>query len=701
MDDATVAGPIGAERPPTVRWLLPGLARVISLIDVVLLLSAGTLWITGRVPLRELVDAYLLGDAAIGVSFAVCGAIVATRVPGNRLGWLMLGGGTLYLIAAAVGSMAYARIAGGDGGAVSRVLAIVFSTVWMPAIAIGLPLVVQTFPTGRPLGRVGRWFAVVTMFVGVTATLGWVTSPDLLAGIELDDPGPLLPARVADDLAVMLGPMLAVAGVVVLASSAVPLVRLVRHRGEQRLQMLWLVWAGAVVILVNTPGFVGSAPPAPVPLLTFPLIPAAMTIAILRYRLYGIRVLINRTLVYTLLTGVLLGLYVALSIGIGQLAQPGPLPQVIATGAVAVAFSPVRSGLQATVDRLFFGDRTRPYAALVRLGRQLETPMAPGAVLPAIASVVATSLRLPYVRVAAGREGGPYRVVEHGSPGGSLVELPLSHRGEPVGTLTVALPPRQLTLDDGRAALLEDLRRQAGPAVHAVVLTEDLMRSRERTVAALEEERRRIRRDLHDGIGPVLTGSALKADAARGLLGDDQTGARQLLDEVVRDSRSAIDEIRRLVYGLRPPAIDDLGLVGALRQHAETLAVTTRTATTLTTATRTTATRTTATRITVTAPAPVPSLPAAVEVAAYRIATEAITNVLRHADAGHAEILVYADGLLHIEVNDDGRSGTGPWRRGVGLTSMRERAEELGGGCEAGPTPDGGRVHAALPLELP
>lgn len=359
---------------------------------------------------------------------------------------------------------------------------------------------------------------------------------------------------------------------------------------------------------------------------------------------------------------------------------------MIATGAVAVAISPVRSGLQAAVERFYFGDRARPYTALVRLGRQLETPMAPGAVLPAIASVVATSLRLPYVRVTAGRDGGPHRVVEQGTPGGNLVELPLNHRGELVGMLTVALPPRQSALDDGRAALLGDLRRQAGPAVHAVVLTDDLRRSRERTVAALEEERRRIRRDLHDGIGPTLTGSGLKIDSARALLDDHQTGARQLLDEVLRENRSAIDEIRRLVYGLRPPALDDFGLVGALRQYAETLAVTTRTTTA---------------RITVSARAPLPSLPAAVEVAAYRIATEAITNVLRHAGASRAEVLVYADGLLHVEVNDDGRPGTDPWRRGIGLTSMRERAEELGGGCVAGPTPGSGRVHATLPLVLP
>ncbi len=686
MDEAAIAGPLRADKSMSARWLRPGLARTIALVDVVLLMSAGMLWLTGQVPVRELTNAYLLGDASIGASFAVCGAMVAMRVSANRLGWLMLVGGSLYLVATAAGSMAYVRIDGGDGGEASRALAIVFSIVWMPAIAIGLPLVVQTFPTGRPLGRPGRWLAVVTVLVGTAATVGWAASPDLLAAFELDDRRPILPEPMAHNLAMLLGPMLPMDGVLVLASVLVPLVRLVRQRGEQRLQVMWLVWAAVVFALVNLPGFVGVTAPPPLPLLTIPLIPAALTVAILRYRLYGIRLVINRTVVYTLLTAVLLGLYVALTIGIGRLVTYGPLPQILATGTVAVAFSPIRSGLQTAVDRFFFGDRTRPYWALVHLGRQLETPMAPNAVLPAIASVVASSLRLRYVRVAAGREDGPYRVVEHGSPGGTLVDLPLSHRGEPVGTLTIALPPRQPTLDDGRAALLEDLRRQAGPAVHAVVLTDDLMRSRERTVAALEEERRRIRRDLHDGIGPTLTGAALKVDAVIGLLRDDQTGARELLGDVLRQNRSAINEIRRLVYGLRPPALDDLGLVGALREYAETLAGTAGTNTL---------------RIIVTAPAPVPPLPAAVEVAAYRIATEGITNVLRHADASNAEVIVRTDDLLRIDVCDDGRSAGTPWRRGVGLISMRERAEELGGRCDAGPTPDGGLVRAVLPLELP
>lgn len=663
------------------------MAWTVILVDVLLLLTAGALWLTHRVPLRELTDAYLLGDAAIGGSFAVCGAIVTTQVPRHRLGWLMLTGGSLYVVATGLGTIALARIDAGDRGGLSRLLTVVFATVWMPAIAICLPLVLQLFPTGRPLGMFGRYLAVTTIAAGVSATLAWTASPDLLRGIALDNPRPLLPPGTVAGLAPALGPVIATAGLLVLASFTVPVLRLVRSRGEQRLQLLWLAWGCAVFLAANIPGFLARVPP-PVPLLALPLVPATMTVAILRYRLYGIRLIINRTVLYTALTGVLLGVYLLAALGVGRVVRHGVAPQLVATGLVAVAFTPLRAWLQAAVDRLLFGDRTRPYTALVRLGRRLQTPMAPAEVLPAIASVVATALRLPHVRVTAGRDGVPGRVVEHGRPDGIPLDLPLTHRGEPVGTITVTLPPNQTTLDAGRAALLHDLARQAGPAVHAVVLTDELRRSRERTIAALEDERRRIRRDLHDGIGPILTGAALKAEAAATLLQPDQTQARHLIDDVATKNRAALDDIRRLVYGLRPPALDDLGLIDALRQHAETLAVTSDTATPV---------------IAIDAPTALPTLPAAVEVAAYRIATEALTNVVRHADARHATVTVRAGDTLTltIDVADDGRRATATWQRGVGLSSMRERADELGGTLTYGPTATGGHVTATLPLQLP
>jgi signal transduction histidine kinase len=223
-------------------------------------------------------------------------------------------------------------------------------------------------------------------------------------------------------------------------------------------------------------------------------------------------------------------------------------------------------------------------------------------------------------------------------------------------------------------------------ALHAVLLSQELQRSRERLVAAREEERRRLRRDLHDGLGPILTAVTLKADAARSVLAATPDQADSLLAELRGDAKQAIGDLRRIIYDLRPASLDELGLLGALGEQVDRfgrqgLSVTLQT------------------------PPALPALPAAVEVAAYRIVTEALTNIARHAQAGHASVTVRVsvdDGFC-LEVQDDGTAGTANgdgWQPGVGLVSMAERVAEVGGTLQAGPTPTGGRVHAMLPLEL-
>jgi signal transduction histidine kinase len=196
-------------------------------------------------------------------------------------------------------------------------------------------------------------------------------------------------------------------------------------------------------------------------------------------------------------------------------------------------------------------------------------------------------------------------------------------------------------------------------------------------IPATEEERRRIRRDLHDGLGPELAGVVLGLQRARRQIGSDSTAAASQLDALTAQTQGAIAEVRRLVYNLRPPALDELGLLGALQEQASTLGA-----------------------ITVDGPTPPPALPAAVEVAAYRIALEAMTNVSRHANAHEANVRVSIDGALHIEITDDGSGLPKAYRAGVGITSMRERATELGGRCTIEPAnPHGTVVRATLPLE--
>jgi signal transduction histidine kinase len=263
--------------------------------------------------------------------------------------------------------------------------------------------------------------------------------------------------------------------------------------------------------------------------------------------------------------------------------------------------------------------------------------------------------------------------------------VPLTSSGAQVGDLVVA--PRRPTesFNDADRRLLAGLAHHAGAAVHAAGLARQLQQSRERLVTAREEERRRIRRDLHDGLGPALAGVAMQLDAARRLMRRDADAAGQLLQRLREQTQAAIADIRRLVYELRPPALDDLGLIGALSQHAASCS----TADGL--------------QIGIDAGPGLPALPAAVEVAAYRIATEAVTNVARHAGARTATVTLTASGgMLKVEMADDGHGISPVHRAGVGLTSMRERAEELGGHCALLPRPGGGTVVSArLPLAGP
>jgi signal transduction histidine kinase len=303
-------------------------------------------------------------------------------------------------------------------------------------------------------------------------------------------------------------------------------------------------------------------------------------------------------------------------------------------------------------------------------------------------------LKLPYVAIELRREEGFETAAVTGNPGANTLRLPLVYGGEKVGQLVVGPRTGEAGFADDERQLLEDLAHQIGASAHDALMTDealrlsaDLQRSRERLVTAREEARRRLRRDLHDGLGPQLSSQALTIDAIRKLMRRDPDAAEELLLDLKADAQEAVADIRRLVYGLRPPALDDLGLLGALRESAEQYSVK-------------------GLRISVEAPEKMPPLSAAVEVAAYRIAQEALTNVARHAGADYCTVSLAIDesSVLCVVVRDDGRGIPDPQedssvRAGVGLTSMRERATELGGSFVVEPRPEGGTlVRARLPL---
>ncbi len=413
------------------------------------------------------------------------------------------------------------------------------------------------------------------------------------------------------------------------------------------------------------------------------LIPTSIAIAVLRYRLWEIDPLINRTLVYGALTLTVIGFYVLVVGGLGTLfqGQGNFFISILATGVAAILFEPVRMRLQRSVDRFMYGERDEPYTVLARLGQRLKATIAPEALLPALSETVAQALKLPYVALTLRQGDNNFETVAStGIPQDNVLCLPLIYQTEIVGQLVVAPRARGEIFSSTELRLLEDIAQQSGVAVHAMRLTHALQRSRERLISAREEERRRLRRDLHDGLGPALANLTLQTETARDLLISDPVRADALLADLTTKAQAAITDIRRLVYDLRPPALDEFGLVFALREQAaqyEHLGLNT----------------------TVIAPEPLPHLPAAVEVAAYRIAQEALTNVARHAQARTCLIRLDTSHELIVEIRDDGMGLPTSRHLGVGLTSMRERADELGGTWTIDSMPEGGtRVVARLPL---
>jgi signal transduction histidine kinase len=466
---------------------------------------------------------------------------------------------------------------------------------------------------------------------------------------------------------------------------------------SQRQQTKWVVFGivaalgGSCVLLllshiVQQRGLLSSLVGNTAWYLLMLLIPLSIAVAVLRYHLYNIDVLINRTLVYGALSVIVVGLYVLVVGSFGALLQlQGSLfASLFATGLVAVMFAPLRDRLQRAVNRLMYGHRDDPYKVLSGLGERLETTLAPNAVLPAIVESVSQALKLPYAAITLKRntEGEPVRVAEYGKKSvGEPLIVPLSYQQETVGELIVSPRSPGESFSNSDLELLEALAHQVGVAAHAVRLSADLQRSRERLVTAREEERKRLRRDLHDGVGPQLAALILKLETARNLLSHDPKTAA-LMGELSEGARATVSDVRRSVHALRPPALDELGLVAALREGAAQYSHN-------------------GLDISLEAPESLPPLPAAVEVATYHIAQEAMTNVVRHAGASNSSIRIALDeeaGVLHLEVEDDGRGVGEDHKAGVGTHSMRERAEELGGRCTIEALPQRGTL---VSVELP
>ncbi|WP_123042598.1 sensor histidine kinase [Cohnella candidum] len=445
------------------------------------------------------------------------------------------------------------------------------------------------------------------------------------------------------------------------------------------------------------------------------LIPFTLAIALLKRRLWDIDALVNRTLVYVALSLFVIAVYIVGVWYVGTVFRSASnlISSLIATGIIAILFSPLKEFLQRKVNRLIYGDNEDPLTVLGTLGCQLENPLSPHEALKVVVHTVKDALKLPYAGLSIVRDGGgdSMIVAEEGEPASEPLRLPLVHRGEKLGELLCA--PRSagesFTVSDRR--FLDMLVRQAGAVVQSATASldliraaEDLRESRERLVLAREEERRRLRGNLHDDLAPRLAALAFTASAAETLLESDPAKTKAILAELQTVIRSSVADIRRLVHDLRPPSLDELGLIDAIRERIHDI------------------TRPMArpdgqagggpTEFRLFAPETLPELPAAVEVAAFRIVTEAMVNVIRHSGARRCEVsiayILEPEAALTLEIADDGvgigvgggsrrAGGLGPG--GIGLQSMRERAEELGGYFRVeNVEPAGARVTARLPL---
>lgn len=641
------------------------------------------------------------------------GALIAIRRPHHPVGWLLLASATAFMVDQGLiqNFVIYAihvrnrSIPGGD------LVGSIESMMWVPGIApiaIFLPLV---FPTGTLLSRRWRlvlWIAIVAM---ISAFVGNGLSPtadttSYIAGVRpVLLPEPFSAITGALSVAIIVLPLCAIAGIIALV------VRYRRGTADERHQIKWMLAASAFYAF----GFAGSLVPGmlghnipilqDVGVLGLVLVPVAAAIAVLKYRLYDIDVVISRTLVYGALAAFITAVYVGIVVGVGTLVgsggQPNLVLSIVATAIVAVAFQPVREQLQRVANRLVYGKRATPYEVLSQFSERVAETYGAEEALPKMARVLAegTGAERALVWLRAGtllrpaaawpESGGaaqePVRVLGDNMPDLPGDEaVPVQHQGELLGGLTVTKRSGE-SLTPIERKLLDDLAHQAGLVLKNVGLTaellarlEDLRASRQRLVAAQDEERRRLERNLHDGAQQNLVAIKVKLGLAEMLAAKDPARAKELLAQLKGDTDEALETLRSLARGIYPPLLAEKGLAAALESQARKATL----------------------PVDVEADG-VGRFPQDTEAAVYFCVLEALQNVQKYADASRAVVrLSTVREELHFEVNDDGK-GFEPatQKMGSGSQNMRDRIDALGGSMEVkSATGAGTSVVGYLPI---
>jgi signal transduction histidine kinase len=654
-----------------------------------------------------------VGWVVIFAAFPVVGALIASRNAGGAVGWICLAiGAGVGATALIEGYAAYAldtHPGSLPGGAYAALFG---SFSWVVFIGLIGVYLILFFPDGKlpsPRWRALPWIAAVAMAAAPTAATFW---PGRIEGAPTAVENPLGVEGAKPVLIGIFAASVATLFLSILAAVVSIVVRYRRSRGEQRQQLKWFV--AAVVFTASL--FFLSFPMSLVSdtltsllevasVLAWPTLPVAVGIAILRYRLYDIDVVINRALVFGTLAAFITAVYVAIVVGVsalvGTAGEPNIVLSIVATAVVAVAFQPARARAQRLANRLVYGKRATPYEVLAEFSEQASTVGVTEDLLQKMARAVAegTGAARSDVWVKSGSElrlaaawpepvaiGSRRLTLDNGRlPGFPSADraVPVRHHEELLGALTIAKPRGEsLTPADDR--LLNDLAAQAGLVLRNVGLTsellarlEELRASRQRLVTAQDEERRRLERNLHDGAQQHLVGLKVKLNLAARQAGD--TPLEETLVSLQADTDEAIDALRDLARGIYPPLLADQGLAAALDAHARKSPV----------------------AVIVDAD-DLSRYPQEMEAAVYFCCLEALQNVAKYADAEQAVLrLSEEDSELRLSIADDGRgfdpAATG---RGSGLQNMADRLEALGGTLEIESAPGAGtRVEGRLPLD--
>jgi signal transduction histidine kinase len=608
---------------------------------------------------------------AIVAVFALSGAALVRLRPGNAIGWLLLTCGLLQAVQTSCEAYGTRALTDPDGSLPLGLFVMWVATwTWLPALVLPVLVLPPLYPTGRPASRFWLWHVRLSLVAIGLLVVTAATADDLINDTVRSAQAPW-------DAPTWWGWVTGLStATLLLTTTAVAMVgtvlRATKARGPERAQLVWLICViGAMVATVFLPVdyLFGIA---------YGFVPVAVVVGVLRYRLLGIEVAVRRTLLYAPLT-----LLVALTVGglttaLARLVPEGPLPLVLASAVVAVLVFPVAGRLRRMVDRFVLGERADPLTLVDRVGAGLE--IATGDPVQSMLEAVAASAGATH---AAVRDSHGRTLASVGEPVAGTRDFPLRHGGASFGSLSVSPRHGASTVNAADARLLDALAPHLAVVVRSRRLTEDLARERERVVAATLAERNRLRQDLHDGLGPALSGIALGIEAADQVLDRNQPAAHELLERTRAEAAAAVREIRRVIDNLRPSALDRHGLADAVRETAAGLGMGSPGGPDFALQVE-----------------DLPRLATTVEEAAFRIVAESLTNVVRHSGAHTCSVRLgrSADDLC-VSIQDDGTGVRRPRLDGIGLESMRKRATDLGGRVEVElARPRGTLVTALLPL---